>query len=314
MIETYRAAFTKTVKSFFQSSRGRVISTIFAIVFTVAILGAMVYREREILFTQKWSVHWTALLGAFLIYSVCLYLTVKIWTWIVEAMGVYIQFGKHFRYYCISLLARRLPGTVWYIAYRSQMYQKEGLSIQPTSLASGVELAVSIISGVIISVLFAIPLLKQFQAGVIGIWFLLLLCLVFLHPRIIGWILKKFGSSIERFEYKKILLWVVAYIVSRAFGGTLVFAIVNILYPVSLSNLMYIIGGWSFIGVLSNVLLFSPTNLGFTEVSLSLVLSNIMPSSIAVIVAVLSRITTTFFEFTWAMLALVVEKAFRKPV
>jgi glycosyltransferase 2 family protein len=312
MISTYWNAFARTVNTVFKSSKGRAVSTLVAVVVTALILGLMVYREREVLFAQKWSINWAAVLAAFFFYSLCLYLAVKPWTWIVEAMGVKVKFWDHFRYYCISQLARRLPGTVWYVAYRSQMYQKEGLPVQLTTLASGVELALSIISGILLSVLFAVPLLKQYQAGVFGIGALLILCLGFLHPRVIGWILKKFGSSIERFEYKKILLWVLVMVLMRLCSGILVFAIVNIIYPLPLANLMYIIGGWAFIGVLANILIFSPTNLGFTEVSLSLVLSSIMPSSIAVLAAVLSRLSITLFEFTWAIVGLLVEKASRK--
>jgi hypothetical protein len=44
------------------------------------------------------------------------------------------------------------------------------------------------------------------------------------------------------------------------------------------------------VGTLSFMMLFLPSNLGFTEVGLSLLLATIIPSSLAVIVAVITRI------------------------
>lgn len=314
MINTSLSRFYNSFRLFLQSKKGKATSTAIAVVFTILILGRMLYQEREVLFTYQWNINWSMAVISFFIYSCALFLASLVWIWIMKAMGVDMCFGYHFRHYCISQLAKRLPGTIWYVAYRSQMYQKEGLSAKLISLASGIELAIVVISGIILSVLFAAPLMQQYRASVWGILLLLFLSLIFLHPRVLGWMLKKFNSSLDRFEYRQILSWIFAYIVVRLFSGGLIFFIANIIYPVTIDHLGYIIGGWAFIGVLSNILLFSPTNLGFTEVSLSLILSIIMPSSIAVLVAVLSRVTITAFEFFWAIIALAVDRIAGKPV
>ena len=50
------------------------------------------------------------------------------------------------------------------------------------------------------------------------------------------------------------------------------------------------------VGVLSVVVFVLPSNFGLTEVGLSLLLSAIMPSSLAVVVAVLTRVLMTIFS------------------
>jgi hypothetical protein len=51
-------------------------------------------------------------------------------------------------------------------------------------------------------------------------------------------------------------------------------------------------------------LLFSPSVFGFGEISLSLLLSGILPSSLAVIIAISNRIIIMFMEILWALLSL----------
>jgi len=87
-------------------------------------------------------------------------------------------------------------------------------------------------------------------------------------------------------------------------GGVSLFFIGNAIIPISLSNLGYVIGVWSLVGVLSFVLFFLPTNLGFNEIGFSLLLAQIVPSPIAVLIAVASRICTTIFDLVITSIAL----------
>jgi hypothetical protein len=90
------------------------------------------------------------------------------------------------------------------------------------------------------------------------------------------------------------------YVFIWIIGGILLYAIVNILYDLPVAHLGYVIGSWSIVGFLSSLLLFSPSNLGITEVGLSILLSAIMPSSIAVVIAIFARILLISYEIVWA--------------
>jgi hypothetical protein len=101
-------------------------------------------------------------------------------------------------------------------------------------------------------------------------------------------------------KYKNILSWLFIYSLAWILGGIVLFLIGNVVTNISIQQIGYFIGGWSLVGVLSTTVFFLPTNMGITEIGLSLVLSNIMPSSIAVIIAILARLLMIFFEVIWA--------------
>ena len=87
-------------------------------------------------------------------------------------------------------------------------------------------------------------------------------------------------------------------------GLAVTLAIAFAVTGVSPAHMAYLIGCWSLVGTLLVVVFFLPSNFGFTEVGLSLLLSAVMPSSLAVLVAVLSRLFTMGFELLAAGLAL----------
>ena len=219
----------------------------------------------------------------------------------MNALGGKVHFQKHFRFFCISNLAKRLPGTVWYIPWRGNMYKAMGISPRLVSVASGIELAVTVISGAMVCLIFAIPLLNNFKAGLwIGI-ILIIISLAVLHPAVIQKISRLLKIELSNCNYKDILTWIFIYFVFWIISGTLLFFVVNIFYPVPSSQLGFLIGAWTLTGVLSYSLLLLPSNFGFTEISLSLLLSIIIPSPIAVITAVGLRVLLLLYELLWAM-------------
>lgn len=281
----------------------RIFTTLVLVGFTIVFLGYLLYREWDVLISYPWQLRWLPLLVSFVLYAAGQWLAALVWVWIVRTLGAQLSFFRHLGYYYISRLARRLPGTVWYVAYLAQMYKNEGFSARLTSLASVIELVVTILSGILVSLLFAIETLARNPLGILGTTVLAAASLAFLHPSLIGWLLHRFGSQSEPPAYPSLLKWIGVYIIIRLLSGGIVFAAINVIYPLPLDNLPYIIGIWSVVGVLSNLLILSPSNFGFTEVSLSLLLSTIMPSSIAVIIAVGLRILFIFFDLVGAIVA-----------
>lgn len=303
----------KNVLLLLRSSVARRVSTVIAFLFTVAIFGIMVFREKDVLLNQHWSINWLSLLAAFFCDIVALLLVSYVWVEIIQSMGAKTHFWQHLKYYSISMLAKRLPGTIWYVAYRSQMYGKDGISPKVTSLASGIEFAIVLISGMIVSLLFAGPILTEYKFGFAGIIIFFVVGIGILHPRVLKWFFVKLKIETELFNYWQVVWWVFVYVIVRLIAGVLVFFIANIVYSLPISTLGYFIGAWTLVGVLSSALIFLPTNMGFTEVTLSLLLTNIMPSSMAVVVAVLTRIIITLFEIVWASSLLLTSKNKREP-
>jgi uncharacterized membrane protein YbhN (UPF0104 family) len=293
--------------SIFKSRAFRLVFSITTIIMTVGILGYLVLREKDTLANYVWTIRWELLPLSFFFYVVSLVFVVVVWIQILESFKVNLKFLAHLRFYCISNLMKRLPGTVWYVAWRMHMYSQNGLSAKIIALASGLEMAIYIISGILVSVIFSMPILIQTTGGVLGIALLLVINGILFHPVIIRWLLKKAGSSIVDFDYYHLLRWVSFYILNRLVGGSILFCSINLFYPLPLEYLGYVIGCHTFTGIFSLVLFFFPTNFGFPEITLSLLLSSILPSSLAVVIIVVNRLSIIFFETIVAVIAYLID-------
>jgi len=290
----------------------KIAFSIGAILFTIGILISLVYNEWDILTSYIIKFRPKALISSFLIYSLILLLTSIVWSDIMNNIGFKTSFNKHFTNFCLSALGKRLPGTFWYVAWRTNLYREIGYSSKFIIFTSGIEIVIIVISAGLVSLFFSLSLISQYQYSIIGFILVIIGSVLFFHPKIKKYISTKFHLDLSRFRIIDILKWVFYYFFIWLLIGILMFSIGNIFYKFDLSYLSYFIGASSLIGVLSRLFLFLPSYFGFREISLSLLLSGIMPSSLAVVIALSNRIIIISFEIIWALLALLIQRVFKQ--
>jgi hypothetical protein len=272
---------------------------------SAAVLGWLIYRERDVLLSYDWNIRWEFVLGSFVLFSLDLGVAAIVWGWMFNSLGEQHSLWKHFRYYCVSNVTKRLPGTIWYIAGRTYLYRQDDSNPARALLASGLEMALLIMSGIAVSVIFVSPMINETRAGWLGFSLVFIVTCLAIQPRVVKWVLVRLGKpSLATLRYVDLLKWTLCYMLVWIIGGIVVFMIGRSLAIINVSSLLYIIGSWSLTGVVSAAMFFAPSNLGITEVTLSLMLSRIMPSPIAVLVAVASRILITIYEIIWAIACL----------
>lgn len=306
-LNNYFSHHVTKVASVVQRKKVKIISTIFAFTITTFILGWLIYSNWSLFTDHSWKIRAEYLVLAFLVYCSILGLTVFTWARIIEQFGPKIRFPIHFRAFCISALGKRLPGTLWYIAWRSQMYQRV-FSIKAITVASGVEMAIIVIAASIVSIFFSISHLLYTGINLVLIVSLLLLSLLLIHPRLIAFVLQRLKVNAEEFRYSDLLKWIAIYLAIWVLNGVLLYAISNMFFRSPIIDLPHFISTTAMTGVLSRLLLFSPSMFGFTEVSISLLLSRIMPAPFAVVVAISFRIIVIAFELIWALCSILIEK------
>jgi hypothetical protein len=275
--------------------------TLLAICLTIGVLGWLVYRQRETLLLYPWRFHPLPALLSLILFSIAMYASALIWAWMLNTLGKRVNIRRHLRNYTLSNVTKRLPGTVWYIASRAQMYREENIDVKLTSLVSAMEMAVIILSGLVVSLIFAIPIILQYRVSPWILGGIFFVALSLLLPRSMEWIFRLFKVQASSFRYRDILGWLAAYGLVWILGGIILFTIANIVSELPLRSLGFVIGSWTIVGVLSSALLFSPSNFGVTEIGLSLLLSQVMPSPVAVVVAILVRVLLILFEIGWAV-------------
>lgn len=282
----------------------RTVVTIISISVTIIILGYLVYRQRDIILNYQWQFRPFPLLLSFIIFSSALLWVSLVWGWIINKFGIKLSYQRHIRYYIISNLAKRIPGTIWYLASRFQLYVNDGLNVKTTALASGVEMVLITLAGILVTLLFSTQTLLEYHISPFLLVLIFVIGLIIVHPKVIRWVLRKRDIALGNLNYIFILQGILAYIISWILGGIVLFETGNIIVPIPFINLPFFIASWAFVGILSTLLFFSPSNLGITEIGISLLLTRIVPSSIAVLIAISSRIIMIIFEIFWAGLFL----------
>ena len=172
------------------------------------------------------------------------------------------------------------------------------------TVASSVELVMLALSGGLTTLLFwsfALRNLSENYLILLGIT--VAVSLAASHPATVRWLMQRVGlQDAPALTFRQVLGWLAEYVLIWLLGGVMFFFLANVVTPAPLTELSYMVGCWSLIGTLSVIVFFLPTNFGFTEVGLSVLLSAIMPSSVAVLVAVMSRIMILLFEIVLAAL------------
>lgn len=277
------------------------------VAFSVAVLGFLLYRERAQLFQLQW--HWDPLLigSALLAYGVGLTIATLIWANLMQQLGSTLPYATHIDYFCLSQLAKRLPGTLWYVASRTYLYKQVGESLRLVAFGSSLELLLTFVSGCLTTLFFAgYAVAEQTPLGWWGWVALAVSGFLLLHPHVLHYLLRRFQiGDAPRLHYRHLLLWVFAYSLLWMIGGFVLYCTSNLVTTVAIRHLPYFIGSWSLVGTLSFVVFFLPSNLGFTEVGLSLLLVTVISSSVAVIVAVVNRIFLLLCEIGGVLLLLV---------
>ena len=287
--------------------------SIFFILVAFSILGYMAYREKETLLNYDWQFKpWSALLS-FLAFSLGLLIAAVVWGEIMNKLvakkteGKQLSYLTHIRYFCISNIAKRLPGTIWYIAGRAQLYSQQGIDWKLTSIASGVEMGIVVISSIVVSLFLGIILIShdpnttQYYVNPLILVGAILLVGFIIHPRVIAWIFRLLNVEATSLRYKDLFLWVLIYILAWIVDGSIVFFIGNTISSIQLQHLGFIIWSFTVVSLLSKALFFSPSNLGISEIGLSVLLANILPITVAIILAILMRLVIILFEIIWAM-------------
>jgi hypothetical protein len=283
-----------------QKKSHKAIYAVILVCVTLSILGFNVYRQREILFTYHWQFNFLPFASAFILFSLTLLFGSIVWGSILNSVSKKTCYKKHLYYYVVSNVAKRIPGTVWYIASRAQLYTAERIDIKLTALASGIEMAIITLAGILTILIFSTDIIFRYHFSSLILVLFFLLGIFVLQPRFVRWFIKLLTKQEIKIRYTTVLSGIGSYAIIWILGGLLLFEITNIIYPLPPSQISYIIGIWVLVGNLSTLLLFSPMNLGITELGISFLMSSIVPFSIAVVIAIAARIFIIAFEIFWA--------------
>lgn len=298
-----------------------IIRSVAAIALIVAIfffLGRRLYRDAAELNIQEWSVDPLRLTLSLILLISSLALSANVWRTTLRLFDVQLGFPECFKITFVSSVGKYLPGKIW--AYVGQVYlgHRAGVSKSVCAISAAVVFVAYNLSGLL---LFSASLsvwkgFPAYMAIVLVLFFASLLISLFSRRTIS--LIVKIGSRISgRFQseagLEKVTIRAGVSDVSQVFlvlaadwtlfcGG--IYFLINSFYKATVSEALVVCGSLV-VSVIAGVLsIFVPAGLGVREGVQSYLLSQVMPASIAIVIALVLRLWMTVGEVLCFLAAL----------
>jgi len=270
-------------------------------------LGYTLVRNWSQLVSYEWQINYYQTVWIFVSYSLSLTLAFLGWGLILSHFTEVRSLRKHLKYYIYANLLRRVPVPWFYFFGRVYLYEREGIAKSVMATASLLEYILLVLSGIVVYLL-TLPFLPQSPTWR-SWWFLVGILIVggsLLHPRMVQTVLRLLGQKelSVPFGYNNILLWLTLYSLVWIGGGVMLYAVVNSLYILPLACLPTVIGAWVLSGLVTTLVFVTSAGLGLKELTLSLLLSYVMPLPLAVVASLLMRVCLILLEIVWGIVAL----------
>lgn len=254
-----------------------------------------------------------------------LFFMIFLWQSLLVRLGSKIPLGPAFRIFSLSSLGRYLPGKVWQVVGMVYLGKKDGVRAESGVWAALLAQILAILSGFLVTFIALFveqermlrPLLEKIGMGPISLWWMLLpvaAALVLIHPRILEWatnlLLKIMKRQPIKFNltYPGLLLFFLLYVVSWFFYGTALYLFIDSVHPLPVSDWIVVTGSFAAADVLGVLAIFVPGGLGVREGVLTLFLTSLVSSGVAVALSFGQRLWFTVIELTFVLIALILTR------
>lgn len=245
-----------------------------------------------------------------------------IWRTILARFGFVLQLRSCLRIYLASEFVRYIPGNVWHVLMRTLWAEKYGVPRSIALVSITIELITKLAAGVLIFAvsLFFWPDLSAVRSWAQGTPLLIsyglvsmLALLIALHPSVLNLLLKLALRLLKRdpvviaLQYRTIIWITLAWCGSWIVAGSAFFVLLRSLWPdTPLALLPICIGIYALAWDIGFMSFITPSGLGFREAAITAMFAfgfPLLPTGIAAIIALLSRVVSTVAELLCVSIA-----------
>jgi hypothetical protein len=201
----------------------------------------------------------------------------------------------------LSMMTRYIPGNVWHILSRVALAGRLRVARTHVLSSATIEQVLTLLGAL---ALFGLTLpLWGVLPGPQG-WLVLLLPvgLLLLHPRLLGWLLRRAAVRLKRpelawnYRMREIIVLVLAYGAAFALAGLSLWALLWGLAPVALAQLPLVVGASALAWAVGYLSFLTPSGLGVREAALTALLALAYPLPVAIVGSLLFRVAATLGE------------------
>jgi len=275
-------------------------------------LGAAFYKEWDNLSQYNWSLRPVWLISSILTLFLAYVFYGIGWTLILQMIGVKIGRTKGTIIFLLSIFGRYVPGGIWSALGRLYLCRLEGIPDSKSGISILLEQAYPVVSA---GFVFVISLLFWTKADlmvkVFPLVFILPVFVIFLHPKpflkivnpVLAWVGRKpINISLS---FKNMLFLTCYYFFYWIITGIAFYFFINAFYPLELSYIPILTGVFAISFTAGYLAFITPAGLGVREGLLSILLSQFLPTSIAIGLSLLSRLWFIGLEIIILMVFLV---------
>jgi uncharacterized membrane protein YbhN (UPF0104 family) len=294
------------IKSLFYNRWIQLLSSLISVGFCLLFIFENFQRLRDTI--QSTKINFGLVLCAGFISFLTVLLGALGWWLILQGLGAKIYFKPAANIHLLSSISKYIPGYAWQYISQWILSSKQGISSYTTGIAITLEFVQILWTGTCISFIsfpqFYLDLLNiNTSAGlmvrIIGI------ILLPLPPILIGfrprWFLRK------NFEFEQIKIrWLVGSSIVVCLGWFLLGGSLQLflesLDTASGVSLLYLTFTFSTSLLIGILVIPVPNGLGIREGIMVFLLSKVIPTPIAILAAIFSRLAITFSELIWVMI------------
>ena len=273
------------------------IPSIVIVAVTFYFIGRVLYNEWDKISGYDWTPDpLLCVLSVFLL-VIAYIISSYGWTLVLRMLDVKISLKKGLSIYLLSIFGRYIPGGIWSALGRMYLCKGEGIPNSRSGMSILLEQAYPVVAACIVFVL-SLFLWDSTDSltKMIPLLILIPLFIVFLHPwpflKIANPILSLLGKGqIDiSLSFSNMLKLTGYYIIYWIVSGVAFYLFMQSFYSMELYLLPVLIGIYAASFAAGYIAFLAPAGLGVREGSLIFLLSFFMPASVAIGIAILSRL------------------------
>lgn len=238
----------------------------------------------------------------------------KSWQEIMAALGHRISFTQSLWIIATTQIAKYVPGRVWYMIGRVYVGRQQKVDGKKLAVSMVIETCLLVITSGILSLIAALFIGTLKPVYILLCGGMIVLATLLIHPRI----LSKIVNILLKFLKRKPVDFSISYCrmikISVYFFGLWIaqivgfYCLVAAVYPVTLSFFPVLTAAYCLSWITGFIVLIAPSGLGVREGVMTLILSSVLTTPLAIAMSFISRIWFTLFEIVVFFIGLIVRR------
>ncbi len=275
--------------------------TVAVVTISLLFLGGLLVRQWADVVPYLQDIQWRLVLAALGATFWALILGGFLWHFVQKALGIGLGWQASLSVHFSSMITKYMPGYGWQYMAKAYLSKRGNSQAKRVGLAMMTELGILIMSGLILAGLVAGRLGKQWvAASYLPSWGWVL---VSIGAGAIGvlWVMalnRLGGADREKISYPALAASVIMAMVGWVFQILAVWLIARSLYPVTPGDFPQMLFALVLSSIVSILVIVVPGGIGVREMTLTLLMADILPLSLGGVVAVLVRLALVVAELS----------------